>query len=64
MIRYKIPLREDMIAALILPRDLTEKEAKRLKAVIDVLVIPELDSSSITDCPEKYLGAADEETLA
>lgn len=41
MIRYQIPLRENLIAALILPRDLTKKEAKRLKAVIDVLVMPE-----------------------
>lgn len=38
-LRYQIPIRE-YNALLVLPRDLTQQEASRLKAFIDTLVIP------------------------
>ena len=39
---YNFPLRSDFMAQLVLPQDLTEKEAKRLAAFIATLVVAEL----------------------
>lgn len=41
MIEYPFPLRDDLLARLLLPRDLTTDEAKRLVAFVNALAIDE-----------------------
>lgn len=39
LIEHPIPLLDDTVATVILPKDLTRSEADRIKAVIDTLVL-------------------------
>lgn len=41
VIRYEIPFRPDFNATLVLPRDLTIKDAIRLNAFIESLIMPD-----------------------
>jgi hypothetical protein len=47
---YRLPLRPSVMARLILPVDLTRDEATRIKAFVDMLVVPSPDRSG-TDEP-------------
>jgi len=40
---YEYPLRPDFVAQLVIPRELTERDARRLCAFIQSLVMPTSD---------------------
>jgi hypothetical protein len=43
---YRLPLRPSVMARLILPLDLTSDEARRVKAFVDMLVVPDSQPSA------------------
>ncbi len=49
MLKYTIPLRYDVNAILHLPRDLTEAEVQRIKAMLDTLPIPAPASGDVAE---------------
>ncbi len=46
---YRLPLRPSVMARLILPMDLTRDEATRIKAFVDMLVVPSPEPSVSTE---------------
>ena len=58
VIPHLFPLREGVLATLLLPADLTEREARRLTAFVESLAVPEPSETPGRPAPHHANGSA------